>query len=190
MLYFNSLDFYSTAQSLTSDISICTKRDMYHYKIDRTKCSHIWRWSNPIKHFLRLILLSTEYFAVLWIYSCGIVTFLRFSRNCLVRFKLSYLGTSLNDLMSGCDSASSIPVLYLTWGHQSQFVIGRVRVKDIGANLVGDDMHIVNLIQRSQISNLACDACSRKMHDKNGCLIGFLCKIKLSKSWRILPQFR
>jgi hypothetical protein len=38
MLYFNFLDFYSTAQTLTSDISISTKMDMYHYKIDRTRC--------------------------------------------------------------------------------------------------------------------------------------------------------
>ena len=28
--------FYSTAQTLTSDISISTKIDMYHYKIDTT----------------------------------------------------------------------------------------------------------------------------------------------------------
>jgi hypothetical protein len=38
ILYFNFLDFYSTAQTLTSDISISTKMDMYHYKIDRTRC--------------------------------------------------------------------------------------------------------------------------------------------------------
>jgi hypothetical protein len=31
--------FYSTAQTLTFDISISTKMDMYHYKIDTTRCS-------------------------------------------------------------------------------------------------------------------------------------------------------
>ena len=36
ILYFNFLDFYSTAQTLTSDISISTKMDMYYYKIDTT----------------------------------------------------------------------------------------------------------------------------------------------------------
>jgi len=30
--------FYSTAQTLISDISISTKMDMYHYKIDTTLC--------------------------------------------------------------------------------------------------------------------------------------------------------
>jgi hypothetical protein len=34
MLYLQC--FYSTAQTLTSDISISTKMDMYHYKIDMT----------------------------------------------------------------------------------------------------------------------------------------------------------
>jgi len=36
MLYLQC--FYSTAQTLTSDISISTKMDMYHYKIDTTIC--------------------------------------------------------------------------------------------------------------------------------------------------------
>jgi len=34
MLYLQC--FYSTSQTLTSDISISTKMDMYHYKIDTT----------------------------------------------------------------------------------------------------------------------------------------------------------
>jgi hypothetical protein len=38
MLYLQC--FYSTAQTLTSDISISTKMDMYHYKIDTT--IYIW----------------------------------------------------------------------------------------------------------------------------------------------------
>jgi hypothetical protein len=36
MLYLQC--FYSTAQTLTSDISISTKMKMYHYKIDTTIC--------------------------------------------------------------------------------------------------------------------------------------------------------
>ena len=36
MLYLQC--FYSTSQTLTSDISISTKMDMYHYKIDTTTC--------------------------------------------------------------------------------------------------------------------------------------------------------
>ena len=36
MLYIQC--FYSTAQTLTSDISISTKMDMYHYKTDTTCC--------------------------------------------------------------------------------------------------------------------------------------------------------
>ena len=39
MLYFNFLDLYSTAQTLTYDISNSTKMDMYHYKIDTTSDS-------------------------------------------------------------------------------------------------------------------------------------------------------
>ena len=38
MLYLQR--FYSTAQTLTSDISISTKIDMYHYKIDTTCVGH------------------------------------------------------------------------------------------------------------------------------------------------------
>ena len=36
MLYLQCV--YSTAQTLTSDISISTKMDMYHYKMDTTLC--------------------------------------------------------------------------------------------------------------------------------------------------------
>ena len=44
MLYLQC--FYSTAQTLVSDISISTKMDMYHYKIDTTKSSHVHVWDH------------------------------------------------------------------------------------------------------------------------------------------------
>jgi hypothetical protein len=50
MLYLQC--FYSTPQTLTSDISISTKMDMYHYKIDRTKFSLVQYLLHNIKIYL------------------------------------------------------------------------------------------------------------------------------------------